>query len=79
MACDTFLKISIKCKRKFVIMQVGEHEPFVDELLRSIGRGVHSFPVLLNLSLLCPFPLNFSSISSYNLTQSMDVSRRCSR
>ena len=35
MACDTFLKISIKCKRKFVIMQVGEHEPFVNELLRS--------------------------------------------
>ena len=36
MACDTFLKISIKCKRKFVIMQVGEHEPFVNELLRSL-------------------------------------------
>jgi exportin-1 len=29
MACDTFLKITIKCKRKFVITQVGEHEPFV--------------------------------------------------
>ena len=40
MACDTFLKISIKCKRKFVIMQVGEHEPFVDELLRSIGDTI---------------------------------------
>mmetsp|Transcript_8127 Transcript_8127/g.30464 ORF Transcript_8127/g.30464 Transcript_8127/m.30464 type:complete len:1079 (-) Transcript_8127:1645-4881(-) len=40
MACDTFLKIAIKCKRKFVIMQVGEHEPFVDELLRSIGETI---------------------------------------
>lgn len=40
MACDTFLKISIKCKRKFVITQVGEHEPFVDELLRSIGDTI---------------------------------------
>ena len=40
MACDTFLKIAIKCKRKFVIMQVGEHEPFVDELLRSIGTTI---------------------------------------
>ena len=40
MACDTFLKIAIKCKRKFVIMQVGEHEPFVDELLRSIGDTI---------------------------------------
>lgn len=40
MACDTFLKIAIKCKRKFVIMQVGEHEPFVDELLRGIGDTI---------------------------------------
>ncbi|KAI5567313.1 hypothetical protein BDE02_13G082000 [Populus trichocarpa] len=33
MACDTFLKIVQKCKRKFVIVQVGESEPFVSELL----------------------------------------------
>ncbi|KAL9689395.1 hypothetical protein QQ045_009780 [Rhodiola kirilowii] len=33
MACDTFLKIVQKCKRKFVIVQVGENEPFVSELL----------------------------------------------
>ncbi|KAF6170016.1 hypothetical protein GIB67_034408 [Kingdonia uniflora] len=33
MACDTFLKIGQRCKRKFVIIQVGEHEPFVSELL----------------------------------------------
>ena len=40
MACDTFLKIAIKCKRKFVIMQVGEHEPFVDELLRGLPETI---------------------------------------
>jgi len=36
MACDTFLKISNKCRRKFVILQVGESEPFVNELLRGL-------------------------------------------
>lgn len=51
MACDTFLKISTKCKRKFVIQQVGEAEPFVAELLRNLNdtikllepHQVHSF------------------------------------
>ena len=32
MACDTFLKIAQKCRRKFVILQVGEAMPFIDEL-----------------------------------------------
>ncbi|KAL0691952.1 hypothetical protein Bca4012_091632 [Brassica carinata] len=36
MACDTFLKIVLKCKRKFVILQVGEEEPFVSELLSGL-------------------------------------------
>ena len=36
MACDTFLKTVQKCKRKFVIVQVGENEPFVSELLSSL-------------------------------------------
>ncbi|KAK3042774.1 hypothetical protein RJ639_001047 [Escallonia herrerae] len=36
MACDTFLKIVQKCRRKFVIVQVGESEPFVSELLTSL-------------------------------------------
>ena len=40
MACDTFLKISMKCKRKFVILQVGEQEPFVDELLRGLSDTI---------------------------------------
>ncbi|PIA33613.1 hypothetical protein AQUCO_04100203v1 [Aquilegia coerulea] len=40
MACDTFLKIVQKCKRKFVIVQVGEHEPFVSELLTGLSTTV---------------------------------------
>ncbi|KYQ92422.1 exportin 1 [Tieghemostelium lacteum] len=33
MACDTFLKISKQCKRKFVIQQLDESQPFINELL----------------------------------------------
>ncbi|KAL0843206.1 hypothetical protein Bca101_016451 [Brassica carinata] len=40
MACDTFLKIVQKCKRKFVIVQVGEREPFVSELLSGLAATV---------------------------------------
>ncbi|PSS32265.1 Protein EXPORTIN 1A like [Actinidia chinensis var. chinensis] len=40
MACDTFLKIVQKCKRKFVILQVGESEPFVSELLTSLPTTI---------------------------------------
>jgi len=37
MACDTFIKISLKCRRQFVQIQVGEVMPFIDELLSSIN------------------------------------------
>ncbi|KAE8077306.1 hypothetical protein FH972_015878 [Carpinus fangiana] len=40
MACDTFLKIVQKCKRKFVIVQVGENEPFVSELLTGLATTI---------------------------------------
>ncbi|KAF5947424.1 hypothetical protein HYC85_013381 [Camellia sinensis] len=40
MACDTFLKIVQKCKRKFVIVQLGESEPFVSELLTSLPTTI---------------------------------------
>ncbi|KAK7308886.1 hypothetical protein RJT34_05201 [Clitoria ternatea] len=40
MACDTFLKIVQKCKRKFVITQVGENEPFVSELLTGLPTTI---------------------------------------
>ena len=37
MACDTFIKIAQKCKRHFVQMQVGESQPFIDEILNTIN------------------------------------------
>lgn len=36
MACDTFLKISMKCKRKFVTLQADEPAPFICELAESM-------------------------------------------
>eukprot|EP00529_Nitzschia_sp_RCC80_P003253 CAMPEP_0113445772 /NCGR_PEP_ID=MMETSP0014_2-20120614/3360_1 /TAXON_ID=2857 /ORGANISM="Nitzschia sp." /LENGTH=1090 /DNA_ID=CAMNT_0000336837 /DNA_START=1304 /DNA_END=4576 /DNA_ORIENTATION=+ /assembly_acc=CAM_ASM_000159 len=36
MACDTFLKISTKCKRKFVTLQSDETAPFICELVDSL-------------------------------------------
>jgi exportin-1 len=36
MACDTFLKISQKCRRKFVTVQTAERAPFIEELLGTL-------------------------------------------
>ncbi|MCJ1239831.1 Karyopherin transporter [Varicellaria rhodocarpa] len=38
MACDTFIKIANKCKRHFVALQSGEHEPFIDEIVRTMQK-----------------------------------------
>ncbi|CAK5279627.1 unnamed protein product [Mycena citricolor] len=38
MACDTFIKIAQRCRRHFVMLQSGETEPFVDEILRMLHR-----------------------------------------
>ena len=40
MACDTFLKISNKCKRKFVVLQLQEQQPFVAELLDGLTATI---------------------------------------
>lgn len=40
MACDTFLKISNKCKRKFVVLQLQEQQPFVAELLDNLAATI---------------------------------------
>mmetsp|Transcript_13459 Transcript_13459/g.38211 ORF Transcript_13459/g.38211 Transcript_13459/m.38211 type:complete len:1071 (+) Transcript_13459:123-3335(+) len=40
MACDTFLKICNKCRRKFVILNVGETEPFIVELLNGLTTTI---------------------------------------
>lgn len=38
MACDTFIKIANKCKRHFVVLQQGETEPFIDEIVRNMQK-----------------------------------------
>lgn len=38
MACDTYMKITQKCGRQFVIRQSEEKEPFIDEILRTVNR-----------------------------------------
>ncbi|KAK7790553.1 hypothetical protein R5R35_013069 [Gryllus longicercus] len=51
MACDTFIKIALKCRRHFVTVQVGEVVPFIDEILSTIStiicdlqtQQVHTF------------------------------------
>ena len=40
MACETFLKICGKCRRKFVVTQLGEAEPFVAELLGGLADTI---------------------------------------
>lgn len=36
MACDTFIKITTKCKKHFVVIQQQEREPFINEIIRNI-------------------------------------------
>lgn len=36
MACDTFIKIAQKCRRHFVILQPGEMQPFIEDILNNI-------------------------------------------
>jgi exportin-1 len=40
MACDTFLKISQKCKRKFMTLQAEESQPFILTLISDLGRHI---------------------------------------
>jgi exportin-1 len=35
-ACDTFLKISQKCRRKFVTLQTAERVPFIEEIIQTL-------------------------------------------
>ena len=38
MACDTFIKIAKQCRRHFVALQPSEQEPFIDEIIRNLGK-----------------------------------------
>jgi len=40
MAVDTFVKITQKCRRKFVALQPGEQLPFVEEMVAHIGQDI---------------------------------------
>lgn len=40
MACDTFIKISKKCRRYFVVLQPGEQVPYIDEILAKIPSAI---------------------------------------
>jgi len=40
MACDTFLKIAQKCKRKFMTLQAEETQPFILTLIAELGRHI---------------------------------------
>jgi exportin-1 len=33
MAVDTFLKITQKCKKKFIMVQSGDQRPFIEDLI----------------------------------------------
>lgn len=46
MAVDTFLKITQKCKRKFVAIQVQENQPFVDEMVGHIQNNINELEPL---------------------------------
>jgi len=38
MACDSFIKISQKCRRHFVMQQTGEIMPYIEEIIASISE-----------------------------------------
>ena len=40
MACDTFLKIAQKCKRKFVTPQIDDPQPFITVLITDLRRHI---------------------------------------
>ena len=67
MACDTFLKISQKCRRKFVILQVGEAMPFIDELCLNL-RAIIS-------DLCCAHCRASAAICVTNFCAAMDINR----
>ena len=61
MACDTFLKIAQKCKRKFVTLQAGEKQPFINEVRGGAGvakraKGLSTTNTLLLLARRDPPP-----------------------
>lgn len=46
MACDTFIKIALKCRRHFVNVQTGESVPFIEEILATISSIICDLQIL---------------------------------
>lgn len=46
MACDTFIKIALKCRRQFVVQQAGEVCPFIEEILSTISSIICDLQML---------------------------------
>ncbi|KIJ44145.1 hypothetical protein M422DRAFT_208431 [Sphaerobolus stellatus SS14] len=44
MACDTFLKIAIKCPRQFTMLHTGESQPLIDNVLSSLDILTSNLP-----------------------------------
>lgn len=40
MACDTFLKIAVKCKRKFMTSQIEDPQPFILTLIADLPKHI---------------------------------------
>ncbi|PSN52089.1 Exportin-1 [Blattella germanica] len=52
MACDTFIKIALKCRRHFVTVQVGEVMPFIEEILTTISTIICDLQTQQNVDVL---------------------------
>jgi len=51
MAVDTFLKIAKSCRRKFVVVQVGETQPFINAIVEDVQQHIR----LLEAQQICVF------------------------
>lgn len=60
MACDTFIKIALKCRRHFVMLQPNEACTFIDEILATISSIICDLqPQQVRFVIFCSFYLKF--------------------
>lgn len=67
MACDTFIKIAMKCRRYFVQVQVGEAMPFIEEILNSMATIISDLQPQQVITYYILFLTRFYPINFYNL------------
>lgn len=63
MACDTFIKIAMKCRRYFVQVQVGEAMPFIDEILNSMATIISDLQPQQVIKILLLLSINIKFLS----------------